>query len=171
MALIKKLLLAVFLLVILYGCTYQEEKSKVGMERQQLEDADGLEVSAISSDAGELLAGTTTPYLEFSKEHYDKAISENKIILLYFYASWCPICKREQPEIYGAFDAMDYGNVIGFRVNYRDSYVDEFEEELAREHGITYQHTKVIIKDGKEVLKAPDSWNKDRYIEEIRKVL
>ena len=32
---------------------------------------------------GRVLAGTITQYLEFNKEDYDKAVLENKIILLY----------------------------------------------------------------------------------------
>ena len=120
---------------------------------------------------GRVLAGTITQYLEFNKEDYDKAVLENKIILLNFYASWCHICKSEQKDAILAFDEMSYDNVVGFRVNYRDDDTDEFEEELAKEHGISYQHTKVIVKDGARVLKAPDKWSKLKYIEEIGKLL
>jgi thiol:disulfide interchange protein len=123
------------------------------------------------SDSSSILAGTTTKYIAFNQEDYNKALEENKIILLYFYASWCPICQAEQKEVFSAFEEMDYPNVVGFRVNYRDSDVEEFEEQLAKEHGITYQHTKVIIKDGERVLKAPDSWDKEGYLKEIGDVV
>ena len=116
-----------------------------------------------------ILAGTTTPYIEFNKQDYQKALSENKIILLYFYANWCPLCKLEEPQTFAAFNELNKTDFIGFRVNYKDSDTDEDEVELAKEFGVTYQHTKVIIKNGQRVLKAPDSWDKDRYLEEIKK--
>jgi len=63
------------------------------------------------------------------------------------------------------------GDVVGFRVNYNDGETDSFEEGLAREFGIAYQHTKVIIQDGERVLKSPETWNKDRYLSELAAVL
>lgn len=121
--------------------------------------------------AGKVLAGTeSTKYLDFSKADYDKALKENKKILLYFYANWCPICKREQPETFAAFNKINDADLIGFRVNYRDSDTDAYEEALAKEFGVGYQHTKVILKDGQRVGKWPDSWDKQRYLEELSKI-
>ena len=153
------LILGVFLIA---GCTKQDndammdEKDDSMMEHDVMEENDSMmeENDSLMMDdhyQGEILAGSTTPYIVFNKEDYDKAIDENKIILLYFYANWCPICLSEQKEVFAAFDELNREDVIGFRVNYRDSDVDDFEEELAKEHGITYQHTKVIIQNGEDV--------------------
>jgi len=169
-----KILIFLFLILII-GCTQQEaadfEVVTKEAPKEPLSET-GLGKEAFDQGySGIVLAGKTTPYLEFNKADYDTAIAENKVILLYFYADWCPICKEEQVSLHDAFNEMDYNNLVGFRVNYRDSGVDEFEQALAREQGITYQHTKVIIKDGQRVLKAPDSWEKERYLEEIKKVI
>lgn len=110
-------------------------------------------------------------YVEFGRSEYERALSENKIILLYFYASWCPICRAEQSELIDAFNELNNENVIGFRVNYKDSTTDSYEENLAEEFGITYQHTKVIIKDGEQVLKSLESWNKEKYLEELNNLI
>ncbi len=120
---------------------------------------------------GKILAGTTSHYIEFTQADYEKALSENKIIFLDFYANWCPICKLESPSIKSAFNELENENVIGFRVNYNDDETSEEEELLAKEFGITYQHTKVILKDGEEVTKSLETWNKERVLEEISKAV
>ena len=119
---------------------------------------------------GQVLAGTTTKYLDFNKADYDKALKEKKKILLYFYANWCPICKLEQPQTFAAFNEIKDSDLIGFRVNYRDSDTDADEEEIAKEFGVGYQHTKVILKNGQRAGKFPDSWDKQRYLDELAKV-
>ena len=119
---------------------------------------------------GKVLAGATSPYLEFNQADYKQALQDKEVIVLNFYANWCPLCKEEQPEVFGAFDQLDDPSVIGFRVNYKDSDTDNDEEALAKEFGIAYQHTKVILKHGQKVLKAPDLWDKQRYLTELAQV-
>ena len=51
-----------------------------------------------------------------------------------------------------------------------DSETDEDEEAIAKQFGVAYQHTKVILKDRKQVGKFPDSWNKQRYLDEFTKI-
>ena len=131
-------------------------------------DTEGIE--ARSEYAGAWLAGGISPYLAFTQQDYEQARAEGKLILLNFYANWCPICRAEEPEVFAAFNELLQENVVGFRVNYRDSETDEAETALAREFGISYQHTKVILKDGKQILKALDSWDRKRYRAEIMKV-
>ena len=67
-----------------------------------------------------------------------------------------------------AFNGIDDNKVIGFRVNYNDDQTDDDERVLAREFGVAYQHTKVFVKGGQRVLKAPESWSSvDVYISKI----
>lgn len=163
-------LLAIFGIVV-FGCTSQ---TQTGKSTGDVKKADGMIVKEGEmmqpEYEGKVLAGTTSKYLEFKKADYDKALKEKKKILLYFYASWCAICKAEQPQALAAFDEFNDPGLIGFRVNFKDSDTDAGEEALAKEFGIAYQHTKVILKNGKQVLKAPDTWDKQRYLDEMARV-
>ena len=124
----------------------------------------------MSEYKGKVLAGTITPYIDFNKEDYDNALEENKIILLNFYASWCPTCRAEQPVIFSAFNDINRKDVVGFRVHWRDGEDNGDAVSLAEQFGVSYQHTKVLIKNGQKVLKAPDAWSKQRYFDELAKV-
>lgn len=118
--------------------------------------------------SGQVLAGTKSPLFDFNKADYDKAVASGKLVALYFYANWCPICKAEFPKMQEAFNRITDDKVIGFRVNYNDDQTDNDEKELARGFGVAYQHTKVFVKNGQRILKAPESWNSaDTYISKI----
>lgn len=118
--------------------------------------------------SGQVLAGTSSPLLDFNKADYDKAVASDKLVTLYFYANWCPICKAEFPKMQGAFNNISDDKVVGFRVNYNDDQTDSDEQGLAREFGVAYQHTKVFVKNGQRILKAPESWGSaDVYISKI----
>jgi len=151
-----------------------KENESIWMDGSMLKAGEMMKESdkgeMMSDYKGTVLAGKTTPYLDFQKEDYDKALKENKIILLNFYASWCPTCKAEQPEIFSAFKDLSRKNVVGFRVHWRDGEDNDDAVALAEHFGVSSQHTKVLIKNGQKVLKAPDAWNKQRYLDEISKV-
>jgi len=132
---------------------------------------EGDEMMMESTYMGDVLAGKKAVLLDFNKDDYEKAIKSDKLIALYFYANWCPICKAEFPEMQKVFAGLKDNNVIGFRVNYNDNKTDDYEKGLAREFGVAYQHTKVFLKDGKRVLKSPEGWDEARYISEINKFI
>ncbi|MEK7514972.1 MAG: TlpA disulfide reductase family protein [Patescibacteria group bacterium] len=118
---------------------------------------------------GKKLAGSSAPLLDFSVADYTAAQESGRIIVLFFYANWCPICKAEMPNIEQAFNQLKTDRVVGFRVNYNDSDTDDVEKGLAREFGIAYQHTKVFVNNGSAVLKSGESWDVARYVQEITK--
>ncbi|MBI4162641.1 MAG: thioredoxin family protein [Candidatus Aenigmarchaeota archaeon] len=124
-----------------------------------------------SSYQGTVLAGNSAKLLDFTKSDYDKALNSDKTIVLYFYANWCPICREEVPELYSAFNGLTTDKVVGFRVHFNDDHTYDNERALARQFGVPYQHTKVFIKNGKNILKSAESWDKQRYLDEINKVI
>jgi len=120
--------------------------------------------------SGTILAGTSAPLIDFNQADYQKALDSGKIVLLYFYANWCPICREEVPKMESAFNQLTTDQVVGFRVNFNDNQTDDNEKSLARQFGVAYQHTKVILQAGQKILKAPDSWDTKRYLDEINKL-
>ncbi len=120
---------------------------------------------------GQQLAGNKSFYFIFNQDNYQRALDGGKIIFLSFYANWCPFCRAEEPEIQAGFDDLASDQVIGFRVNYNDSDTDATEKDLAKAFSITYQHTKVILKDGKEVFRSGDTWTREDFAREMAKIL
>lgn len=138
---------------------------------KESEEAMGEEIEVSVDDglrfSGQVLAGSTSPLLDFNTDDYETAIASDRLVALYFYANWCPLCRAEFPNMEAAFNTLEGYDVVGFRVNYNDNQTDKFEKELAKEFGVAYQHTKVFVKDGARVLKSPEQWSFERYLQEI----
>ena len=144
-----------------------EESENMMPEDAVMEDGTMTDEMMEENFTGEILAGTDSLLLDFNQKDYQKALAEKKLVVLYFYANWCPVCIAEFPLMQSAFDKLANDDVIGFRVNYNDNQTDGDEKALAREFGVAYQHTKVILKDGERVLKSPEGWDEARYLSEI----
>jgi len=149
-----------------------EDMAEVGDEMieedSMMEEGDAMMESSFK---GQVLAGSRSLLLDFNNEDYEKALKDKKIVVLYFYANWCPICRAEFPKTQSTFNKLSSDDVIGFRVNYNDNQTDNDEKGLASDFGVAYQHTKVILKDGERVLKSPETWEESRYLSEINLLL
>ena len=137
------------------------------MEEEKMEEGAMME----EGDYGKVISGKSSPFVEFTKAGYDKAISDGKIVFLDFYANWCPICRAEAPVIDSGFNGLTSDQVVGFRVNFNDPETDADEKALASELNIPYQHTKVILVDGKEVFRSTDQWKKEDFDSAMQQVL
>ncbi len=166
----KNLALGFTGLIIFAGAFFllSNQQSKNKSEETQMAGKENIDRGGYK---GKVLTGKQTPYIDFNKADYDKALNEGKIVFLNFYANWCPICRAETPDINSGFDSLNTDQVVGFRVNYNDIETDDDEKALAKQFAITYQHTKVILKNGQEVLKKTEQWDEQTLVSEINKVL
>src|SRR3989338_10616786 len=148
-----------------------EQKESEAMMEKKDDEAMMDKGETMMKYSGAMIAGKSAPLLDFTKADYDVAVKSDKLVVLYFYANWCPICKAEFPVMQNAFNELSTDKVIGFRVNYNDNQTDNDEKSLAKQFGVAYQHTKVFVKNDQRILKSPEGWDDKRYDMEINKAL
>lgn len=84
-------------------------------------------------------------YIAYSTGAAAQALKDGRGVVYYFYASWCPICRADEPIVKARVENSGLP-VAGFRVNY-----DE-ETALKAKYKIPYQHTTVFLNaKGEEV--------------------
>lgn len=131
------------------------EDAKMTQEKTAMMEKDastGSGQDAMKKDEGDKMMGNAH-YVAYSKAAFDEAAGTRRV--LFFYANWCPICKPADAD-FTANASKIPSDVILIRVNYNDTDTDQEEKDLAKQYGITYQHTFVQIDaQGKEVAK----WN------------
>ena len=126
---------------------------------------------AMEHFTGTVIAGSDSPLLEFNSADYEAALASDRLVMLYFFADWCPLCREEFKQTRRAFDEHTGADLVGFRAHYKDSQVTPETEELARAFGVSSQHTKVFIKNGVRILKSPEVWDAARYTDEFARAL
>ena len=168
------------LVVVVGGISYlatrqpspaKEDVRATPQEETMKKDDTMMKKDTMMEYSGSVLAGKSAPLLDFTKADYDAALKTDKLVVLYFYANWCPICKAEFPVMQKVFNEISTDKVIGFRVNYSDDQTDADETALARQFGVAYQHTKVFVRNGTRILKSPEGWDDKRYDTEINRAL
>lgn len=130
----------------------KEEFSKGIPTSEKVQSTIGKNDLPADSSQSEKLA-ENSKYLEYSNEVFEK--SENARRVLFFYASWCPICIPADKDFRENQNKFPEDLVL-IRVNYNDPETDQEEKDLAKKYAVTYQHTFVQIDSvGNEVNK----WN------------
>jgi thiol-disulfide isomerase/thioredoxin len=118
---------------------------------------DNANTSTLSTEAGDR-------YVEYTSESFAAAAGKRRV--LFFYASWCPICRPADAEFQTEQDQIP-SDVTIIRVNYNDSDTDQEEKNLAQQYGVTYQHTFVQIDgDGNTVA----TWNGGKLDELLKHI-
>lgn len=97
----------------------------------------------------------------FSKDQYDMAMKDGKTVVVDFYASWCPTCKKQEPILNEIASMKGYENVVALRADF------DKEKDLKKSLNVSKQSTVVVFKGGKEVSRKTGSTSKD----ELKKLI
>lgn len=153
----KKVLVVLLLLMfVLTACKKQTSNTQSTQANQ----------TATVSQDDKMMANenSASRYVEYSKNAYDQVAGKRRV--LYFYASWCPICRPADADFKANMSKIPE-DVVVLRVNYNDPETDSQEKDLAKTYGITYQHTFVQVDaSGNQVTK----WNGGQLNELLAKI-
>ena len=130
---------------------------------------DNFEITQASTGfmpKGQILAGSNPYYIDFNEEDFNAALNSQKLVILNFYANWCPSCKQEDNQIREAIKETNLlDSTVIFRINYKDWDTSEKEKELAQKYQIITQGTKVMFVNGEQTQKTPQHYTKQQYLE------
>lgn len=76
--------------------------------------------------------------------NYNSVINSSKVVLVEFFASWCPHCQRMMPIV------AQIKELLAGQVDIYQFDIDE-NSELASQEGADSVPTFILYKDGKEV--------------------
>ncbi len=168
----------IILALFLFGCAAENRPGQIQpgqeiiIEETGQEERPALGEPLLPESPSEIIAGAKTPYIRYSKAGFEKAKQDGKVIYLYFYATWCPICRADRPGILAAFEEMSFENVVGFEVHFNDGETNDEDEALAKEMGVRYQHTTVILdKEGNAAYRSLSGIEKETILAEIAKLV
>ncbi|MDH5217831.1 MAG: thioredoxin [Gammaproteobacteria bacterium] len=100
--------------------------------------------------------------IDLTKDNFEQAIQDNKIILLDFWATWCGPCKQFGPVFEAASD--EHPDVVFAKVN------TEEEQELAAQFQIRSIPTLMAIKEQVIVFSQPGALPASALSEIISKI-
>lgn len=170
------------MLAVLAGCTQAlqkdtvMEKSEPAMIEQETAPEAATEEAAMEKkdavmEKEQAETMMTSGFIDYNKELFDKAQSEGKLVVLAFHADWCPSCVAERAAIAGGIKQLPEDKIVVFEVHYKDDQTTDEHTALIKQYQIPYQHTKVVLKDGRMVLKSPKAWTADEFVAEMQKLL
>ena len=92
---------------------------------------------------------------------YTSAIKSTPVVLVEFYADWCPHCRRMMPVIDQIKELLD-GSVDIYQLNI------DLNEELADIEHISSTPTFIIYRDGKQVWRESGEMDGQALLDKIQ---
>ncbi len=132
---------------VLGACSLLPQKNTTKIEPAASPIA--VEAESMQNDAMIPTDSHTSTYQDYSEIVLDTAVAENKTVVLFFHANWCPTCKTADVDITENLSDIPE-NVVVLKTDY------DSEKELKKKYNVTYQHTFVQIDQNKEMV---TSWN------------
>lgn len=95
---------------------------------------------------------------------YNEAIESSPVVLVEFFASWCPHCQRMMPIV------AQIKEQLAGQVNVYQYDIDK-NKELSDQEKVEYLPTFIVYKDGKEVWRQSGEMPADVLLANIRKFI
>lgn len=93
-----------------------------------------------------------TGTIRYSEEVFNQKLSEGKIVVLSFYANWCPTCRQNQSFIEEGAQLLDASKYVVLTVHYKDDESKPEDDMIIQRYNIVGQHTFVVVgSQGKEL--------------------
>ncbi len=153
-----------YTLIILFGLILAGCSNQITPERE-IQYSNEMSLNENYFLEENIIAGNDPYYIEANQIDIDYAIENHKIVILNFYANWCPTCKSENEDISELISENLSKDISIFRVNFRDSDTSEYEESLAKKYQVITQGTKIIYINGEMNQKTPKHFTQEDYLE------
>ncbi len=134
---------------------------------QKNSDNDGNTGNETNQNAVEV---TETPsyYKNYSKEDYDKAINEKRVLVLYFTSNWCQECIEQDTINALSFEELNKEGAIGLRIHILDSETTTETDALSQKFDVTKEQSYAILdKNGVVFFKYTGDLSKDLLKQKI----
>jgi len=105
-----------------------------------------------------------TEIRHINEDEFEEVISKNKVVLLDFFATWCPPCRMLTPEL------EKLKEMVGDKVEIVKINTDE-NENISRKFRIMSIPALMVFLDGEEVEKTVGYRDADRLLELVKKYI
>ena len=92
--------------------------------------------------------------------NYNEIINSNKVVLVEFFASWCPHCQRMMPVV------EEVKEKLGDRASVYQFDVDKYQK-LTEENDVESYPTFIVYKNGQEVWRSSGEMPGDELYREV----
>ncbi len=122
--------LAFFINVFIKLKSYRNEKVEKSQEKVSVEATENESPSK---------------YLDYSKEEYDKALADKRVLVIFFIANWCPECLNQDRLFRNVLEDLTKEGVVGLRSHILDSETTTETDALAKKFNIAKENSIVIL--------------------------
>lgn len=84
-------------------------------------------------------------YIDYTKEDYNKALLDKRILVLFFTSNWCQECLDQEIVNKNVFEELSKEGIIGLKIHILDSETTTETDALSQKFDITKEQSFVIL--------------------------
>jgi thioredoxin 1 len=100
--------------------------------------------------------------IEYESGFEELVLANKKLVLVDFYAPWCPPCKMMKPIVGEVSQMPEFKEAVVFVAVNTDTFGD-----LAQQNDVAAMPTFIFFKDGKKIHTIVGGMSKEKLVEEI----